>query len=91
MSAWNERLVQRHTPQPYIDRVATCWQLRSEQGRTLTCAVYRTEESGMEVRASFNDDNVLRTERTATIATAHVIASEWREALLQTGDFSELG
>jgi hypothetical protein len=58
-------------------------------GRVITCGIYRTEAPGVEVRAGFSEDDLIRSERTAEIGSARELAEDWRLAALAKG-FTEV-
>jgi hypothetical protein len=56
----------------------------------VSCGLYRTDGPGLEVRAGFSDEDLLRSQRTAEIGIARAIAEEWRQAVLAKGGFTEV-
>jgi hypothetical protein len=79
----------RRASEPLLHRLETCWRLRAPSGRVITCGIYRTEGPGLEVRAGFSDDDLLRSQRTAEIGSARDLADEWRRAVLTKSGFTE--
>jgi hypothetical protein len=53
--------------------------------RILSCGIYRTTAPGVEVRAGYSDDDLLRSQRTAEIGSARQIAEAWRQAVIPKG------
>jgi hypothetical protein len=51
----------------------TSWQMGSQKGRTLVCGIYQTV-IGLEVRAGFNEDDLIRSQFARKITTAREIA-----------------
>jgi hypothetical protein len=76
-------------PEPLLHLLETCWRMRAPSGRVITCGIYRTEGPGLEVRAGFSEDDLLRSQRTAEIGSARELADEWRRAVLAKGGFTE--
>ena len=72
--------------------IEMCWRLQSPRGRRriLECAIYRTAGPGVEVRAGFSIDDVLRTQRAADGPAARAIADDWKAAALAKSDFIEV-
>jgi hypothetical protein len=64
---------------PRLELLETCWQMRTPSGRVISCGIYLTEGPGLEVRAGFSEDDLLRSQRTAEIGTAREIAAECDE------------
>ena len=58
---------------PPITLLETCWKLRSPRGRVLTCGVFRTI-AGLEVRCSYAQDDLIRSQYAPAIETARAIA-----------------
>ena len=72
-------------PEPF----EVCWELRSPSGRVITCAIYRDAAPGIDVRCTFSEDDVVRSQRCAEIGTARELADEWRAGAVAKG-FLEL-
>jgi hypothetical protein len=68
--------------------LATCWQLRSPSGRTLSCTIVRDAAPGLDVRVGYEPDDLLRSQRAAEIGSARELAEEWRQAVLAKGGFT---
>jgi hypothetical protein len=75
-----------------LDLVDTCWRMRSLQKSTriLSCGIHRTNAPGLEVRAGYSEEDLLRSQRTADIGCAREIAEGWRQAVIAKGGFEEL-
>ena len=58
--------------------------------RILSCGIYRTSGPGLEVRASYSDDDLLRSQRTAEIGSAREIAEAWRLVVTGNGEFEDV-
>ena len=71
-SHWRENV-------PPITLLETCWQMKSRKGRMLTCGIFRTE-IGLEVRAGFGEDDLIRSQYAGEIAAARAIAANWKAA-----------
>lgn len=80
------------TPQP---RPAPRLELLEERGRlrfgrrVVTCGIYRTDAPGVEVRASFSEGDLLLSQRVRDLDAARRLATEWREAVVAKGGFTE--
>jgi hypothetical protein len=46
----------------------------------MTCAIYRDAAPGLDVRAFFHEDDLMRSERAAEIGAARDIAGSWKRA-----------
>ena len=46
--------------------------------------------SGVEVRVSYSDDDLLRSQRTADLESGWEIAEAWRQAAIEKGGFKEV-
>ena len=57
--------------------------------RILSCGIYRTAAPGLEVRAGYSEDDLLRSQRTAEIGSARQIGEAWRQAVIAKGGFTE--
>lgn len=75
---------------PPLRLLETCWRLRSPRGRVITCGIYQTTAPGLEVRAGYGVDDLLRSQRTPGIGAARELADEWRETALAKSGFNEL-
>jgi hypothetical protein len=90
MTTWDERMTRRPEREPRLELLETCWKLRTPKGRLLTCGIYRTDVPGLEVRAGFSDEDLIRSDRSAEICSAREIAAAWKQAVLAKGGFSEV-
>jgi hypothetical protein len=73
---------------PPITLLETCWKLRSPRGRVLTCGVLRTI-AGLEVRCSYAQDDLIRSQYAPAIETARAIAIEWKTTAERKGFTSQ--
>src|SRR5687768_7319430 len=71
-----------------LDLIEMSWRVRTPSGRVLTCGIYRNAAPGLEVRAGFSEDDLVRSQRTAEISSARELAAEWRLAVLAKGGSS---
>jgi hypothetical protein len=53
-----------------------------EAGRVVPCAIYIDAAAGLEVRAGFRGDDLLRSRRTSETQTARAIAEESKRGVL---------
>ena len=74
---------------PALDLLETSWRVKAPSGGLITCGVYRTDAPGLEVRAGFSGDDLLRSQRTLEIGSAREVAEQWRQAVLAKG-FTEV-
>lgn len=75
---------------PRLHLIEVCWRMRGRAGRVVTCGIYRIDGPGLEVRAGFSDDDLLRSQRAAEIGSARELAEAWRQAVLLKGGFVEV-
>ena len=71
---------------PPLALLETSWQMRSQKGRMLMCGIYKTVV-GLEVRASFGDDDLIRSQYAVEITKAREVAAGWKAAALAKGNF----
>jgi hypothetical protein len=69
--------------------VETHWRLMGPSGKVVTCVTVR-DPFGLEVRAGFDDLDLLRSERVLSPKMAAMLASEWKATALAKGGFSDL-
>jgi hypothetical protein len=81
----------RPQPKPLLKQLEIYWRMRAPSGRVVTCGIYRTDGPGVEVRAGFSEDDLLRSQRTPEIGSAREFAEEWRQAVLAKGGFVDAG
>jgi hypothetical protein len=85
MVTWDERMTRVEPPAPQLELVEACWQLHSPAtNRLVTCAVYQTDV-GLELRAGFSEDDVLRTERIMSRQEGTSLAGQWKAAAIRKG------
>lgn len=89
MSTWEERTTPRRPREPRLELLEPAWQLQAPSGRVLACGIYATDKPGVEVRAGFSEDDIIRTEQCIEIGTARELAASWRQAAIDKG-WSEL-
>ena len=84
---WDTPRDQRHSRQtPYrLELLEERWRIVGPSGRVLTCAVYRGEGPGVEVRAGYSLHEFHRTQRVADLTHARVVAQMWRAAVMAKG------
>ena len=68
----------------------TCWRVKTPSGRIVSCGIYADSAPGLEVRAGFGEEDLLKSQRTAEIGTARELADEWRQAVLAKGGFTDI-
>jgi hypothetical protein len=80
-----------HRQEPALRLIELCWRLQAPHGqRVVSCGIYAVEGPGIEVRCGFSDDDLLRSQRSAEIASAREVAAKWKAAVLAKGRFTEL-
>lgn len=47
---------------PPATLLEVCWHIRTPNGKVVTCAVYRDAAPGLDVRAQFSQDDLLRSQ-----------------------------
>ena len=65
--------------------IEVCWRIRTPNNKVVTCGIYRDAAPGLEVRAFFGADDLLRSSRVPEIGTARDIAEAWKRAVLERG------
>jgi hypothetical protein len=73
---------------PPMALLEMCWHMKSPRGRVLTCGVFRTI-AGLEVRCSYGEDDLIRSQYSSEIGAARVLAVDWKAAAVLKG-FCEL-
>jgi len=58
--------------------------------RILSCGIYRTGAPGLEVRAAYSDEDLLRSQRAAEIGSGREIAETWWRAVVAKGGFEDM-
>jgi hypothetical protein len=61
------------------------WRVVGPTGRVVTCAVYRGNGPGVEVRAGYSLHEFHRTQRVSDLTHARVVAQLWRAAVMAKG------
>lgn len=76
------------TTPPRLELLETCWRFAGPSGRTFECGLYRTDV-GLELRAGYGPEDLLRSQFAIEIGAAREIAAEWKHAVAAKG-FTEL-
>jgi hypothetical protein len=80
-----------YTPSPALTDPAAptplevYWRIRTPSNKVVTCAIVRDAAPGLEVRAGFSDDDILRSQRMADLGDARALAAEWKRMALAKG------
>jgi hypothetical protein len=74
--------------EPRLDLIEVCWRVVGPSANVIECGIYRTDV-GLEVRAGYSLDNLLRSEFTTDIEFARHVATIWKEAAIEKG-FTEI-
>ena len=61
------------------------WRVMAPTGRVVTCAAYRIDGPGVEVRAGYSIDDVHRSQRVADLTHARVVAQMWLASVAPQG------
>ena len=72
------------TAAPRVDLVEARWRAVGPTGKPLTCGVFRTA-AGLEVRVSYSDDDLLRSQMVRTLEAGRALADDWRAVVLAKG------
>jgi hypothetical protein len=89
---WENALGERHLhPKPLqvLELLEEQWRIVGPSGRVITCAAYRIDGPGIDVRAGYSPDDVRLIQRVADVTHARVVAQMWRAAIIAKG-FLEL-
>lgn len=79
----------RRPDPPAPELIDLCARMRGPSKKILSLGVYRN--GGMiEVRASYGDEDVVGSERVASIGHGHARCEQWRQSLLAQGSWREL-
>jgi hypothetical protein len=88
---WNRA---HSSPAPAVPAAPTllevCWRIRTPNNKVVTCAIVSDEAPGLDVRAFFTEDDLLRSHRAAELADAREIAERWKLAVLLKRGFVEI-
>lgn len=85
MTTWEERMTPRPPQEPRLQLLEPAWRLQSPTGRIVACGLYGTDKPGVEVRAGFSEDDVIRTQQCPEIGAARELATSWRDAAIEKG------
>ena len=80
---WNT-LNRRHSHrQPFhvLELLEEHWRIVAPTGRVVTCASYRVNGPGVEVRAGYSPGDFLRSQRVEDVIHARVVAEMWRASV----------
>jgi hypothetical protein len=64
------------SPTTSLRLLETCWGMKTPSGRIVSCGIYADNAPGLEVRAGFSEEDLLKSRRTAEIGTAREIADD---------------
>jgi hypothetical protein len=79
----------RRTELPRPTLLEAACQATSPRGKILTCALYRSVEGRVEVRAEYPNDDLIWSQLVRDVVTARRVAAEWKDAAIARG-FAEL-
>ena len=88
MTTWEDRMTPRLPREPRLDLLETCWRCVGPTRKVIACGIYRTD-AGLELRAGYGPEDLLRSQFAVEIGAAREIAAEWRQAVIAKG-FVEL-
>ena len=91
MTTWAERMTPQAKREPRIELVEPSWRMRRLHKATciLECGVYQTD-IGLEVRAGYSHEELLRSQLCGTIDVARDCAEAWRQTVIAKGGFEDL-
>jgi hypothetical protein len=89
MSTWEKRMTPRALRESRLELLETCWRFIGPSKKVFECGIYRTD-AGLEVRAGYGPDDLLRSQFVIEIGAAREIAGEWRQAVADKGGFEEV-
>ena len=69
---------------PRLDLIEACWRVVGPSGKPIACGIYRSD-AGVEVRAGYSINDVVRSEFASEIGAAREIAEAWKLAALAKG------
>jgi hypothetical protein len=70
----------RHEPAPLLECLQTYWVVVGQSNRPITCALYRTIDGGLELRAGHGEQDALLRQPVLTPFAAKTFAAAWRHA-----------
>jgi hypothetical protein len=68
-----------------LELIEEHWRVMPPTGRVVTCAAYRIDGPGIEVRAGYSVDHFHQTQRVADLTHARVVADMWRASIAAKG------
>ena len=80
----------RNEAAPLLECLLTYWVVVGQSNRPITCALYRTLDGGLELRAGHGEQDPLLRQPVLTPFAAKTFAAAWRHAAEVKG-FRELG
>jgi hypothetical protein len=74
-------------PQPLqvLELLEEQWRVMAPTGRVVTCAAYRVDGPGVEVRAGYSLEDVHRSRRVADLTHARIVAQMWLASVTPKG------
>jgi len=70
----------RNEPAPLLECLLTYWVVVGPSNRPITCALYRTIDGGLELRAGHGEQDPLLRQPVLTPFAAKTFAAAWRHA-----------
>jgi hypothetical protein len=65
------------------------WRVQRASQDVIVCGIYN-DTTGLQLRAVFQNGDVVRSRRTPHIEEARLLAGEWLDAILEEGDFEQV-
>ena len=75
----------RRLPLQRLELLEEYWRILAPTGRVVTCASYRVDGPGIEVRAGYSPTEFHSTQRVADATHARVVAEMWLCSLIANG------
>jgi len=75
----------RNLPLQRLELLEEHWRVLTPTGRVVTCASYRVDGPGVEVRVGYSPTEFHSTQRVADATHARVVAQMWRDSLIAEG------
>lgn len=76
--------------EPRLERIEICWRVVGPSKRVLTCALYRTDAPGVEVRSSYTEDSLVSSSLERNLDLAREKARLWHGAVMAMGSFEDV-
>ena len=75
----------RPQPIPVLELFEEHWRVMAPTGRAVTCAAYRLDGPGGELRAGYSQDEFHRSQRVTDLTHARVVVEMWQASISPKG------